>query len=366
MSKNSQARGYGRYQGRRTSGVKTFLKGIIVLLVLLLIAGAAALFFLQDNLIYGDDGVTLDIPWNDEPSASVSPEPEFSSPILITDDTDNEPEPSELPASQYLHAVHVSRTALLAGTAAEQAVTAGGNAVIITMKNDDGTLNYVSAVPMAVEAETSGAEPEFNAAVNDLIAGELYTIAQISCFRDHALPGHDRELAIHTNSGYRWSDYEEVRWTSPANETVRGYLTDLCVELAEMGFDEILLTNCGYPPSGSGHMNWIRKGDAYPKGELYTITGLFLEELKAALEPYDIKLSVYTDPKYIEGSLGDDTDTGLTPALILATFDRIWLSGEEIALGLSYSSVSDRAAAEERLVGCGPEAGAEEADWAIF
>lgn len=363
MSKNNQARGYGGYQGRRSSGVKSVLKGIIIFLLILLIAAVAALYFLQDNLIYSDDGVKLEVPWESGETSSAGPE--VSSPILIMDNTDEE-KPSEEPASQNLHAVYVSRTALLAGTAAEQVATSGGNAAVFTMKNDDGTLNYVSAVPTAIAAGVSGSDPAVNAAIKEINNGELYTVALLSCFRDHALPSYDSELAIHTNSGYRWVDYEEIRWTSPASETVRNYLTDLCVELAEMGFDEILLTNCGYPPTESGNMGWIRKGEAYPKGALDSVVILFLEQVNAALEPYDVKLSVYTESKYLEGSMGADTDTGLTPALLLGNCDRIWLPGEQAALGLTYSSVSDRTAAEERLVLCGSEAGNEDEDWAIF
>ena len=48
-----------------------------------------------------------------------------------------------------------------------------------------------------------------------LNSGELYTVARLSCFRDHAL-AKDETYAIRTNSGYRWTDPEELRWSSPA------------------------------------------------------------------------------------------------------------------------------------------------------
>ncbi len=370
MSKHSRSSyGYGSYRGPRSGGASSVLKGIILVLVISILTLAGLLFFLQDYLVYADDGVHLTPPWLSQQANQppASPSPEISSPILITDDpVPVETAPVEEIPPNPLHAVLISQTALLADTAADQTVATGGNAVIVSMKNDDGTLNYVSAVPLAVSAGASGSDPNANAAIKALAAREIYTIAQVSCFRDHLLPGYDRNLAIHTNSGYRWTDHEDLRWTSPANETVVNYLTDLCVELAKLGFDEILLTNCGYPPAQSGNLGWIRKGDPYPKGALDTVLTRFIEQVRQALEPLDVKLSVYTDAKYLEGTMGPDTDTGLTPSLLLDNCDHIWLPAVQVEAGLNYSSQEDQAAAEGRIIRMGTTAGPEDISWAIW
>lgn len=364
MSRYSRSGGYGRYRGRRSTGARAVLKWIIVFLAALLVAAAALLFFLQDHLVYGDNGVHFVPPWGSgEPVQSPAPTPSGGDelPVLITDPpVQDTPAPAD-GAPSPLHAVEVSQTALLAGTAADQAAATGGNAVVVAMKNDDGTLNYVSAVPLAVSAGASGADPDANAAIRDLTAGGLYTIAKVSCFRDHTLPGYDAELALHTNSGYRWVDYEEVRWTGPANETVRDYLTDLCVELAGLGFDEILLTNCGYPMERSGTLGYIKVGEAYPKGALDTVLTPFLAQVRAALEPYGAKLSVQAAGSELAG---ETADTGLTLASVAASCDRFWVDAGEAEGYADFAGAPEDPS--EQLVRVGTAAGAADDAWAIL
>ncbi len=102
-----------------------------------------------------------------------------------------------------------------------------------------------------------------------------------------------RTLAITTNSGYRWTDPAGVRWVSPTSDTVRQYVTNVCVELAKLGFDEILLENSGYPTAGN--LNYIKKGEAYDKAAFSTVIGDFYARTAEALEGYDVRLSVLTD-----------------------------------------------------------------------
>lgn len=361
---------YGRYQGRKPSGVRTFLKGLAIALVILLVILGGAVLFLQEYLVYGDDGIRLELPWSsDGGQASPSPPPVSSPPVLITDDgTDDEPSPSQsepLPpvVEEPLHAVWVSQTVLLAGAAPAEVEAAGGNAVVVTMKNDDGSLNYVSAIDLAIEAGASGSDIRNNNAIEALTAGEMYTIAMISCFRDHALPSYSADLALRTNSGYRFDDHQDVRWTSPYIPEVRDYLTAVCVELAGMGFDEILLTNCGYPAAGVGNLGWIRPGDAYPVGALDGVLLPFLEQVSAALEPFDVKLSVLADAGEL---MGVTANTGLTMANVLATCDRFWVDAAQAAAYANFASADGETDPSELLVVLYDTAGAESIDWAIL
>ena len=363
MSRRYRGPRYRPYHGRRSTGARAVLKWIIVFLLAVLVVATVVFLYLQNNLIYYDGGVRVVLPWSSQQAAQEStepsPSPSAGEPVLVTESP--EPDARE-EAEQTLHAVEVSQTALLAGSAAEQVRAAGGNAAVVTLKNDDGTLNYVSSVPLAVEAQTSSTDSNLNTALADLIQnGELYTVARISCFRDQALPGYDSELAIHTNSGYRLEDLEKVRWSSPASQTVRDYLTALCVELAQMGFDEILLDHCGYPLASEANLGWIRQGDAYPAGSLDTILTPFLEQVKEALAPYDTKLSVIA----AGSELADETaDTGLTMTNVLPNCDHIWVTAEDAA---SYANFAGAAAdLSEKLVLISSARGNDEAAWAIL
>lgn len=350
---------YSHYRGRRTSRSRSVLKGIIAVLVVLVIAAGGLLLYLQDNLVYGDDGVHLVLPWGDSTAADPAPSTPASPPTLITDAPEESSQPVE--EDQPLHAVSVTQTELLAGSAQQQAESTGANAVVVTMKNDDGTLNYVSDVQLAVDSGASGSDPTANEAIQALTAGEVYTIAQVSCFRDHNLPGYDSSLALHTNSGYRWTDNQDVRWTCPANETVQTYLIDLCTELAELGFDEILLTNCGYPTADTGTLGWIKVGDAYPKGSLDTILTPFLAQLAAALEPYGTKLSVRSIGSELAG---ETADTGLTLSGVLASCDHFWLDADDAAAYANFAGAPEDPS--EKLVSIVSTPGEADQAWAVL
>lgn len=352
-------RRYSTYHGRRGTATQRFLKAIIVILLVIFALLAAARFLLEDYVLYDEDG--FHFPWSDiaggtgDSGADASPSP--SLPLVIPED--EKPVPG---VDEPLHAVLVSNAALAGGTV-EQAVNAvGGNAAILDMKLPDGTLNFVSSNPIAIASGVSSADPAQNAAIAALTGGDLYTIARVSCFRDHALPGYDAELAIHTNSGYRWTDFEGVRWSSPSNETVVSYLVALCVELAQLGFDEIYLTNCGFPTAADGNLGWIKVGAAYPKGALDTVLLPFLTRVKEALEPYGTKLSV--EAKGCE-LMGETDKTGITMANVLATCDRFWVDAVDAANYANFAAAGENDPSK-KLVTVATLAGAEDLAWAIL
>lgn len=51
----------------------------------------------------------------------------------------------------------------------------------------------------------SPADPAINGAIRGLNAGELYTVARVSCFRDNAIPRADMSLGIKSSAG-NWRD----------------------------------------------------------------------------------------------------------------------------------------------------------------
>ena len=73
------------------------------------------------------------------------------------------------------------------------------------MKTDRGQLGFVSQLAMAASAGVNAGQADINRQLQALNSGELYTVARLSCFRDHAL-AKDETYAIRTNSGYRWTD----------------------------------------------------------------------------------------------------------------------------------------------------------------
>ena len=292
--------GYDTYRGR--SRFRSFLKWIIALLAVVLIGAVAALYWLQQFMVYSPGGGRLVFPWTEQQGASPTPDAAQASPQVSPTVVVVMP---EVPDPEYLHAALLPREALYDGTAESQLQAMGAQAALFDMKGDDGSLAYVSALDLAVRAGASSADPAINAAIQALNAQEgLYTVARVSCFKDDKLSDADRSLNITTNSGYRWTDPEGLKWSSPTSETVRQYVAEVCAELAALGFDEILLDNAGYPTQGN--LGYIRPGDAYDAAQFSTVVGEFYNEVREALADYpDVRLSIVTDRDTLDKGRGD-------------------------------------------------------------
>ena len=317
-------RGYGSYRGRSTwkRVVKFILIFVLVLALLCAVAGA----YLQQFLIISDDGVRLELPFakQEEPSPTPAlPAPSSNIPVVVTPEPTPTPAPTPTPEPDALLPVLLPTEALYDGSALDQVNAAGGDCALFDMKADTGMLNYVSTLDKAVNGALNPEDADRNRAIQALNeTEELYTVARVSCFKDHGLVLSDSSTAIFTNSGYRWTDPEGVRWTSPTNPAVRDYVAAVCVELAQLGFDEILLDNAGYP--NEGNLHYIKRGEAYDASRFSAVIDGFYAQIAAALADYDVKLSVVTSQEALAGT---DTLTGQTPEN-LGRMNRLWLCDE--------------------------------------
>ncbi|HJC41414.1 MAG TPA: putative glycoside hydrolase [Candidatus Intestinimonas pullistercoris] len=301
--------GYHAYRGR--SAARSALKAVIAVLAALLVLGLAAAFFLQQYTVYSADGARVRLPWSDPDPAPVAetPSPSPSEPLVVIT-----PEPE---VQTPIHAVTLPESALTDGTALQQVEAAGGNAALFDMKTDEGALAFTSAQPLAVETGVNAPEDR-NAAIQALNAQEgLYTVARVSCFRDNTVPRTHPELALRSAIG-NWRD-DGYRWFSPAYPEVRSYVTGVCLELAGLGFDEILLDWACYPVSGD--LSTILTGEAYDPATLSQTLTEFYTQLRADLEAAypGVKLSAV-----LPADLEQESAGGQTPALA-ELLDRVWV-----------------------------------------
>ena len=199
-----------------------------------------------------------------------------------------------------------------------QTLADGYDGVILPMKTADGALGYVSALPLAADAGASSGDPDRNEvlrALNDTPG--LYTVAQVSCLRDSALVREEPGLSLHRVSGSPWLDESRQGWLDPAQPQVQSYLIGLCRELAQLGFDEILLTDCGFPTQGD--LDSLRAVE-----EKEETLETFGRQLQGALADTPVTLSVMGQ----RDSVTADPVSGQTTAL-LATFGRVWTQAED-------------------------------------
>ena len=199
-----------------------------------------------------------------------------------------------------------------------QILADGYDGVILPMKTADGALGYVSALPLAADAGASSGDPDRNEALRALNdTPGLYTVAQVSCLRDSALVREEPGLSLHRVSGSPWLDESRQGWPDPAQPQVQSYLIGLCRELAQLGFDEILLTDCGFPTQGD--LDSLRAVE-----EKEETLETFCRQLQGALADTPVTLSVMGQ----RDSVTADPVSGQTTAL-LATFGRVWTQAED-------------------------------------
>lgn len=317
--------GYDTYRGRNK--LQNALTVLVVILLVVLALAVAAFFFLQRYMVYTDDGqARLELPFLQRESPS--PQPTQEQPlVIVTPEPAATPTPEPTPAPVEVPAVapmSLFRSSVSEGSAQRLVTAAGGNAALLNMKANDGSLGYVSALPRAISAGASSAEPELNSQILALTGSELYTIARVSCFKDNQAPRMDAALAIKTNSGYNWRDGEEIRWMNLNVPEVREYVTSVCVELADMGFDEILLDNAGWPTTGT--LEYIKVGEAYDPADLTTAVETFYQEVRQALEGREVVLAVAVEAAALNGT---DTLSGQTAELVGEYADRVYVLGAE-------------------------------------
>lgn len=333
--------GYNQtYHGRRNGSA--VLKTLVVLLALLLVAGV--LFLLLVPKEYTDDGVRFRLPWittEEEPGQNAPIDP---SALIVADSPSPSPSPTPEPLA-VTAALEVSAAAVTDGTAADLASQAGADALVVLVKDEEGDLAWQSDQELALD--TMNGDAAFGQAVSQLAQdGQLRLVARVSAFRDLWASVYNRSLAITTGAGELWYDSGGMSWLSAARQEARDYLTALCLELAELGFDEILLERAGFPDQG--RVSAIGTGDNYPaQGREETVTA-FLQDLSQALEEAGATLSVLVS----NGELtGESADSGVTAASLAGISGRVWTTAgtdpDVLIAALTAAGMED---AGERLV----------------
>jgi len=233
-----------------------------------------------------------------------------------------EPTPTPPPAYEPIGAVTVTAAQLRNGTAAQTAAAAGGGAVVVEMKDIKGRLAWQSQVELAATLGTNAADNLTAQAVQTLSqTTDLYLVARVQCFRDPILA--QRWVGtLMTKGGNLWHDAQGVGWTSPASQQTVDYLSALCLELADMGFDEILLECAGYP--NLGEVNVLATNENRP-ADLSVPVSAFLGRISAELAEKGVRMSVFTNEKLLPG---EAVLSGMTASVLAQNAGRVWLDGK--------------------------------------
>ena len=348
--------GYREYRGRGGGRARMVLLFIIALLAVLLVAGVAFMTFMGQYLEYTPTGVKINWPWIDE--ESVGPPPIASDPLVVVSDPPElivestqptseptpSPSPTPTPEPQYdaIGAVTVSVAQLRGGSAAQTVADAGGTAMVVEMKDIICKLALQSKAPLAATLGTNAADDVAAQAVRDLAqSGELYLVARVQCFRDPIL-ARKWVGSLMTRGGNLWHDTQGLGWTSPASQQAVDYLSALCLELADMGFDEIVLDSAAYPETGE--VKVLAVSENRPEDRTVPVAA-FWQRLSEELEEKGVALSIQVSEDALRG---DDGLSGATADSLAQYAARVWLpapvKGTDYAALLTAAGMEDTTA----------------------
>lgn len=303
------ARGYHTYRGRTPKG-KIALAVVLVLIIL----ASAGFIFIQQFVVYDASGTPhLQLPGSQTQKEEIQP-----------DETENVEITIDTPPVTGVKLTEITPTPLTQEDAAA-ALAAGGDGVVVTLKDSDGHVYYNTAMPQAEASIKTEADTAM--ALSTLTGNEdCYTVAKISCLLDPRAARSDVEgMGLKNTGGYLFYDGNNQNWLDPSKAGTQEYLGGLVKECATMGFDEILLTDVSFPTEGK------LKKIAYPGAGMQESIRAFLMAMDAALASYpDVKLSIELPEGVI--TLGQDETAGLVLAGIAPLVDRIYTQTTEASV----------------------------------
>ena len=186
--------------------------------------------------------------------------------------------------------------------AALAAVPEGANAVALRVKNAQGELLYDSALQEAIDVNAVKGGSGANAVIAALTGSEA-----------------DAGVLQLNYAGYIWYDPDSTFYLAPEKSAARQYIVSVARECAELGFDELLFDEFGYPTRG--RLNNIDES-ARTLSKSAALAQL-TEELRSGTEAYGIRLSVQLDAATVLA--GGNETAGQDLAALAAVFDRIYV-----------------------------------------
>ncbi len=341
------SRGYRSYRGRASKG-----KIILAVILVLIIFAALGALSMQRYIVYDENGRPFFRLPDGEPEVAPPVEPPQNTESNDLEVIIQEPEAPPLKAFSLAG----GPLTLESWEAVRLEAGADYNAVAVTLKDPQGNIYFDSETAVKKAVKTEKDTMEALASVTG--DAELHTIARLSCLLDPRASRTDVEgMGLKNTGGYIFYDGNYTAWLDPGKEAARAYLCGLAMEIAELGFDEILLTDTGYPTQGK-----LDKINYNTDGPIEENLCLLWEALCTALEPYEVTLSIELPETVV--AEGAENASGLVLAQAARYADRIYAVTEaERAASLSDLTLQAKAATEDQVKPFVPELAAPDPVW---
>ncbi len=325
--RNTGTRGYSGYRGRRGG------KPVLILVLLLILLAAVAFLAVQRYMVFhGDGSYHFELPW--ARYAEAAPEPQKTGQELeivieqpeeqAAAEEEKQPEQS---AVQPMRAQELDASALSGSMERDLAALPESiNAVAIRVKTVSGDLLYPSALKLALDAGAVQGSSIARSAIEDLTASGRYTIARLSALHDSRFSfAHMTDAAV-LQKAYKnniWYAPDSSFYLAAEKELTREYLTAIAAEVAELGFDELLFDEFGYP--AAGRLSNI--DDSARTVTMQEALATLAENLRETATAHNVRLSVVLDEATVLN--GGNEKSGQELATLATIFDRIYVRTTE-------------------------------------
>ena len=325
--RNTGTRGYSGYRGRR--GGKPWL---ILALVLILLAAVVFLAVQRYMVFHGDGSYQIELPWARHAAQTETPAPQPTGQeleiVIEHPEEQGETEGQARPQQNApLRAVELDASALSGSMERDLAALPEAiNAVAIRVKTVGGDLLYPSALQLAIDAGAVQGSSIARSAIEDLNTSGYYTIARLSALHDSRFSfAHMTDAAV-LQKAYKnniWYAPDSSFYLAPEKELTREYLTAIAAEVAELGFDELLFDEFGYPSAGR-----LTNIDASARTiSMPEALAVLADNLRETAADHNVRLSVLLDEETVLN--GGNEKSGQELASLANLFDRIYVPTAE-------------------------------------
>ncbi len=233
---------------RRWRSLGMFLGGLTAVV---LVVWGCWLLWLGRYVVYSRDAALLDFDWQ-TPGAFVTAQKPQREPVTIVYDDGKELVQVQSKDLQRLSGVYITTSMLTEDLEAVERLIweqPKGSAIMLELKSGGGNFYYETAIPdapISSRVNTDGVAQ----LIKNLRKSDYYILAAVPAFRDRAYGLENTSQGIlHSSGGYLWAGLDKCYWLDPANAAVVSYLTSVCTELRDLGFDEVVLTDFSFPPT---------------------------------------------------------------------------------------------------------------------
>ncbi len=301
--------------------------GIVLSVAAVLVVALVVLFYsFQKYIIYNQDGITLQLPILGEP-ATVDVGGIRGFDTVQTELVFADPDYSKLEAEAGEDLDDVRALLVPAASVNREGVDKyialmgnyNANALILELKPVSGQLVWASSSPIARDYGTNGTVDLADLA-NYIKTQGIYLAGQISCCTDALMAERASSCALKNGFSGIYTDSEGM-WLDPYNPTVRQYIGELCQDLSDLGFDEVLLKNASMPVTNDAIGYTVQL--SFPPTPVTAVCGL-ARSVTQAMSYEDMAVSAIVDSESYRNNQSALSGQDLT--LFGKVFDRFYCS----------------------------------------